>query len=139
MVFFCVIIKCVFEKKNKMFESFLISDDFLYTAAIIFTVIGLFAFSWIPYRAYCITAQLIQNKSNIFHFLAFFASLGILYIWSISFYKLIFKCIAGTVQMHCSASRSGELLILIEVALSLVIFELVLFIFNFLKSKLYAA
>lgn len=51
-----------------MFESFLISDDFLYTAAIIFTVIGLFAFSWIPYRAYCITAQLIQNKSNIFHF-----------------------------------------------------------------------
>lgn len=63
-----------------MFESFLISDDFLYTAAIIFTVIGLFAFSWIPYRAYCITAQLIQNKSNIFHFLAFFASLGILYI-----------------------------------------------------------
>ncbi len=51
-----------------MFESFLMSDDFLYTAAIIFTVIGLFAFSWIPYRAYCITAKLFQNKANIFHF-----------------------------------------------------------------------
>ena len=118
-------------------DLFTVQEYVLYFAMIGVTIVGLFAFSWIPYRIVQNVKILVNEKYNIFNVLICISSLIIFYFWATSFYKLIFKCIAGTTNMHCSASRSGELLILFGFTVCFAIFEVVLYILKFLKRKVY--
>lgn len=120
-----------------MQDLFTIKDYVLYFTMIGVTIIGLFGFTWIPYRIVQNIKMLFKEKYNIFNVLIFIASLIIFYYWATSFYKLIFKCIAGTMNMHCSGSRSGELLILLGFTFFFAVFEVVLFILKFLKRRIY--
>lgn len=98
------------------------------------TLMGLLGLSWAFYRLFQQLKNWLRFPTEWISALSLVLSLILGYFTITTIYTLVFKCFTA---MHCSSSQSGEMIVLSQFAVILMIYELLLFILSLCRKRLY--